>query len=426
MRLGATCVILKLLIVATLVVGVTGCSTPEVLPFNAYLLELSEPIPVADASLYQRPLTAGNIRSLFGVGVLQPVTGAEMKTFLQEKVGINGFDAGLASVPFLNWNSPGFIPDPQLGTELVEEGLTRFKVMDGLTAQEYLTYLRVVHGAGRCPDAQAGSADCPAQVRDLQLHLIVLQNILWNIRTGATDDNSAGTKNHFQNKFTITRENLANRLTFDFAGKALGQGGDPLRAVTLDDRCDLLVEIFATGDSFLSYLVNRVGVDPDVAAVMRNQYVGVVDPEGYQYGLDAFLQGAVCSRFPMDLGKCYEADSEIYGRLQERHPGLVFGDDLDCQQIKDMINVTTSYPPTFTLPTPLPPFDHLSPEVTGDELVDFIIAMGNALTNMPDAPFADILPQADLDLLQGSSIYNPENELTSRTINHFYDLLLGS
>jgi hypothetical protein len=415
-------------LLVVLAIAVPGCVAPDDEAVDGLLLALDEPAPAADAALYQRPLTAANIRALFRVRLGQPVTRAEMVRFFTSRARINPFDARLAAVPFLDWDSGGFIPDPQRQQDLVAEGLTRFRVANGLTAREYLTYLRVAHGEGRCPGVAAGSPGCPARVRDMQLHLIVLQNLLWNIRSTATDDDPPGRKYQYENKFTIHRESYANRLTFDLAGRALGQGADPLRAVSLADRCDLLEAIFANGDALWRYLVDEVGVHPDVATVMRNQYVGVVEPyqgQTYRYGLMPFLQGQVCSRYPDKQGQCYAPDPAIHERLIALHPGFSPRDGLSCQQIKDMINVTCSFPPPGDDPPLDPPYDDLSPEVTGDELVDFVIAMGNALTNVPGALFADIIPQADLDLLDASGVYNPENQLTSKTINHFYQLLLS-
>ncbi|MEY2988999.1 MAG: hypothetical protein RJB13_2520, partial [Pseudomonadota bacterium] len=88
------------------------------------------------------------------------------ENFLKNKVKVASADAKQAAKPFLNVNSYAFIPDEQKRAELDAEGLTRDKISDGLLPSEYLTYLRVAHGGGRCVNAKAGSSKCPALVRD--------------------------------------------------------------------------------------------------------------------------------------------------------------------------------------------------------------------------------------------------------------------
>ena len=376
------------------------------------------------AELYELAIDAESIADIFGVELQQPIGKEEMQSFLRDQVGIVPMDAGLAANGFPRWGSRSFIPDPVKQAALAAEGLTEAEVEDGLTPREYLTYLRVVHGEGRCDGAAAGSIECPAKVRDFQLHLVVLENPIWNIRSAATKDEQ------YENKFSIHRENYANRLSFDFIGMALGLGDNPLKKVILDDRCDLLRAFLASEESFHEFLVERVGVHADVATVIANQYVGIeemYDGTLYQYGMRSFYQGDVCCRYPAGEGNCYEEDMVIYDRILELHPEFVPATDLSCAEIKDMLNVIASYPASISDPADLfsPPFDEQSPHLTGDELVDFTIGFGNALTNMPNAPFADIIPEADLERLNECGVYNAENQLTGKTLNYFYELLLN-
>ena len=150
------------------------------------------------------------------------------------------------------------------------------------------------------------------------------------------------------------------------------------------------------------------------------------DGDLYKYGFEAFFKGEVCRRYEDNRGTCYEPDMALYNRVLELHPGFVPANDLSCAEITDMVNVLMSYPPSISDPRDMldPPFDLESPQLTGAELVDLVIAFGNALTNMPNAPFADIIPESDLELLDASGVYNCENHLTRRSITYFYDLLL--
>lgn len=370
------------------------------------------------ADLYDVALEEGTIADLFGVEPDQPIGPAEMEAFLRDQVGIIPMDAKLAASVFGRFRSVSFIPDSEKHAALLSEGLSQAAAPDGLTPKQFLTYLRVVHGEGRCEHAAGGTEECPAKVRDFQLHLIVLQNPIFNIRSVSTQDEQ------YENKFSIHRESYANRMTFDFIGMALGLGGDPLRKVVLDDQCELLISFLATGENLGEFMVDEMGVAPEVAKVVVNQYTGteeIYDGEVYQYGLEAFLRGDVCSRYPDRQGKCYEQDMALYDRILEIHPGFAPGNDLSCVEIKDMVNVLMSYPPSISDPQDLfsPPFDEESPDLTADELVDIVLAIANALTNKPNAPFADIIPQRDLELLNACGVENCENQVTSKSINYF-------
>ena len=374
------------------------------------------------SQLYEVPLAPETIADIFGVEVDGRIGRNEMQAFLTDKVGLIPMDAAIAARSFLAFTSPSFIPCPALGAQLILEGLTPASCSEGMTPAQFLTYLRVAHGEGRCENAAAGSPQCPAKVRDFQLHLIVLQNPIFNIRSAAPQDSQ------YQNKFSIHRESYANRLTLEFIGRALGLPGNPLAEVVLDDQCELLTSFLKDGESCDAFMKNEIGVIPEIATVIVHQYEGIEESyEGqlYKYGLEAFFRGEVCSRY--NLGACYEDDMALYNRILELHPGFVPADDLSCAEIKDMVNVLMSYPPSISDPMELfsPPFDQESPQLTGDDEVDQLIAVGNALTNRPDAPFADIIPESDLALLNESGVYNCENELTRRSITYFYDQLLG-
>ena len=81
-------------------------------------------------------------------------------------------------------------------------------------------------------------------------------------------------------------------------------------------------------------------------------------------------------------------------------------------------------PIDFSKPLAIP-YDQTSLNLTADELFDFFIALGNGLTNRPNAPFADTLPQSDLDALNNSEISNPENQMTSQTNIYFMQRFVG-
>lgn len=375
------------------------------------------------AELYQLPLGTETIADMFGVEPDGRIGKADMEAFLRDQVGLIPMDAAQASRGFGLMTSASFVPNPAKRIDLIAEGIRQATIDEGLTPAQYLAYLRVAHGGGRCEGVAAGTPDCPAAVRDFQLHLIVLQNPIFNIRSDASEDDQ------YRNKFSIHREAYANRLTFDFIGYALGLAHDPLRDVVLDERCDLLESMFATGDNLHDFLVEEVGVVTEIAQVVANQYVGteeMYDGDMYEYGLEAFFQGDVCCRYPDKRGTCYEEDMAIYGRLLELHPDFSPSKSVSCAESRDMINVMMSMPATISEPQGLfsPPFDQQSPKLTASELVDFVIAIGNALTNMPNAPFADIVPEGDLELLSECGVYNSENELTSRSIAYFYERFL--
>ena len=339
---------------------------PPLIPYDPADIEyLSE--------LYDLPLAPETIAEIFEVEVDGRIGPAEMEAFLADQVGLIPRDAQQTASGFLQIGSASFIPYPSLRVELMLEGLTPANCAEGMTPAQFLTYLRVAHGEGRCENAAAGSLECPARVRDLQLHLIVLQNPVFNIRSDAAEDSQ------YENKFSIHRENYANRLTFEFIGKAVGLPGNPLAEVVLDDRCGLLTSFLQDGETCGAFMVNEIGVTPEIASVIVHQYEGIEEwYEGqlYKYGLEAFLKGEVCSRYEANLGTCYEDDLGLYNRILELHPGFVPADDLSCAEIEDMVNVLMSYPPRISDPTDLfsddptdlfsPPFDEQSPRLTGD------------------------------------------------------------
>jgi len=385
-------------------------------------------LALATAPLYTKALTEAHISRIFGVSANQPVTKVEFEEFLKNKVKVAARDATQAAKPFLNVGATAFIPDEQKRAELDAEGLTRDKISDGLLPSEYLTYLRVAHGGGRCVNAKAGSSKCPALVRDFQMSIISTQNAVFNIRFASTKDSQ------YENTLTIHRESQANRQLFQYVGKALGLGGNPLKKVVINPAdpamCSELESMLGSSSALENFLSETVKVNPTVAQVTSRQWGARVSEitkrVRYVYGFAPFLEGKLCSRD--NIGSCYAADPKMTSRLEQVVPGLFSKTSFNCHEIAKAVNVLASMPAVepidFSKPLAIP-YDQTSLNLTADELFDFFIALGNGLTNRPNAPFADTLPQSDLDALNNSEISNPENQMTSQTNIYFMQRFVG-
>jgi hypothetical protein len=377
--------------------------------------------------LYGRALTEADITKTFGLAANQSVTRAVFENFLKTKLKIAAADATQAAKAFLVVGSAAFIPDAQKQQDLAQEGLSNTNIADGLSPREYLMYLRVAHGDGRCPNAKAGSANCPAYVRDFQMSLITNQNGIFNVRFSGPDS-------QYDNKLTVHRESQANRQLFGYIGATLRLGGHPLKGIVMDPgnaaQCSELESMLGSSAALEKFLAQTVNVNPQVAAVTARQWAATVSEVTngvtYAFGFASFLQGKVCSRDT--LGKCYAADPNMSARLVQLVPGFATKTSFNCSEIAKVVNTLTSMPAIepidFSKPLALP-YDKSSPSFTADELFDFFIALGNGLTNRPNAQFADILPLADLQLLNSSGIDNPEYQMTSQVNRYFMQRFVG-
>jgi hypothetical protein len=383
--------------------------------------------PIA-GPLYTKALTEDDIIKLFGVTKTKPVTKSIFEATLTSKIKIVSTDSTTAAKAFLDVDSPSFIPEPARKDALAAEGLTKDKIVDGLLPSEYLTYLRIAHGEGRCAGAKAGSALCPARVRDLQMSLINSENPIINIRSTQT------TNSQYRNTFTLHRESEANRRVMEFFGKQTGFGGNPLKQAVLDpslpDDCALLESMLGSPGNLETFLTQTVKVKPVVATVTARQWLQAVQEQTlgvtYTYGITPFLYGRVASRD--NLGSTYAPDPQMTDRLEQVVPNFASRGSLNCREVAQVVNVLASVPDAgaldFTKPVPLP-FDAVSPLVTVDEVFDLFVAIGNGLVNQPDAPFADTLPLSDVALLTNSGVYNPENQMTALTHRYFLDRYVG-
>jgi hypothetical protein len=383
--------------------------------------------PIA-GPLYTRALTENDIIRLFGVTKATPVTRTIFEAMLRDKMKVIASDATTAARAFLDVSSASFIPEPQVLADLEAEGLPKGNITDGLLPSEYLMYLRVAHGEGRCPGVKAGSPQCPARVRDLQMSVITNQNLIINIRSTQTANSQ------YRNTFTLHRESEANRRVIEFFGRQLGFAGNPLKQAVIDPAipqdCTLLESMLGSSKNLEAFLAQTVKVQPVVAAVTARQWLEVVSEETlgviYSYGVTPFLYGRVASR--SNLGSTYAADPQMTARLEQLLPNFASKSSLNCREVAQVVNVLASVPDAgvldFTKPVPLP-FDKASPQLTADELFDIFVALGNGLVNQPAAPFADTLPLADLALLDNSGVYNPENQMTVMTHRYFLELFVG-
>jgi hypothetical protein len=381
----------------------------------------------ADGPLYGRALTESDISKTFGLAPNQQVTRSVFEEFLKSKMNVPAADASQAATAFLVVGSAAFIADPQKQQDLAAEGLSASDVQDGLSPKEYLAYLRIAHGDGKCARAKAGSAECPAYVRDFQMSLITNQNPIFNIRVPGPD-------RQYDNTLTIHRESQANRQLFEYVGASLGLGGNPLKSIEFDpsnpSHCTELEGMLGSSGALEKFLSQTVKVNPVVAAVASRQWANTVSEitngVTYLYGFSPFLRGKVCSRD--NVGQCYAADPNMVARLEQLVPGALTKTSFDCREIAKLVNVLTSVPRTGAIDfsnASSVPYDVLSPKLTADELFDMFIALGNALTNRPNAPFADTLPRSDLGLLDNSGVYNPENQMTSQVHRYFMQRFVG-
>jgi hypothetical protein len=378
--------------------------------------------------LYTKALTEADISRIFGVTASQPVTKTVFENFLKNKVKVAPADATQTAKSFLSVASAAFIPDDQKRKDLAAEGLTDAQITDGLLPREYLTYLRVAHGGGRCVNAKAGSSTCPALVRDFQMSIITSENAVFNIRFASDKDSQ------YENTLTIHRESQANRQLFQYIGLGLGLDGNPLKKVVIDPAvpamCSELESMLGSSPALENFLSQTVKVNPTVAQVTARQWGSRISEISngvtYEYGFAPFLEGKLCSR--INKGMCYSDDPKMTARLEQVVPGFLRKTSFNCHEIAKAVNVLTSMPAVepldFSKPLALP-YDQTSLNLTADELFDFFIALGNALTNQPNATFADTLPQSDLDALNRSGIMNPENQMTSQTNLYFMNRFVG-
>lgn len=411
----------------------TDTSQPDEPSSTEETVQFSVPA-AASSPRYDHPLTEADITRIFGLKTGQSVTQAVFETFLKSRVKVAAEDSSQAAKSFLNLGISTFMPDDLKRQALLDEGLSEANIVDGLSPAEYLSYLRIAFGGGRCPGDKAGSASCPAYVKDFQMSLISQSNAIFNIRY--TGSNITAQNSQFKNVFTIHRESQANRQVFQFIGKALGFGGDPLRKIVLDPAnatdCSTLESMLGSSSALETFMTEQMKVDKIVSAVTSRQWASVVQEVTngvtYTYGIGPFLAGNVCSREATTLGKCYEADVALATTLQRTIPGIMTKTNFSCKEIANTVNILTSMPsvePIDFTKTPTPPFDSSSPSLSADELFDFFIALGNGLINRADAPFADTLPAADVTRLVESGVPNAEYEMTSKTNLYFVKRFVG-
>lgn len=240
----------------------------------------------------------------------------------------------------------------------------------------------------------------------------------------------------YENTLTIHRESQANRQLFQYIGVGLGLGGNRLKKVVINPAepamCSELESMLGSSSALEKFLSETVKVNPTVAQVTARQWGARVSEVSagisYVYGFAPFLEGKLCSR--NRIGSCYAADPKMTSRLDQVVPGFLSKTSFNCHEIAKAVNVLASMPAVepldFSKPLALP-YDQTSLNLTADELFDFFIALGNALTNQPGATatFADTLPQSDLDALNNSGISNPENQMTSQTNIYFMNRFVG-
>jgi len=380
------------------------------------------------------------------------ITKADIVRVLTSDAGIAAFDA--QKLAYVMQNGPAFLPTPAhqaaFANELVDNQayffaylgfpvtLTNLQLVlqgqGGLTAAQYLAYLRVGFGDGRCGATVAGTAGCEATVANLQQALTTNLNLVFNIRTNATIDNK------YENTFAINRESISYRKLFDYVAQHFGgHAHNPLRDYVLDVSspttadCLKLTSMFENGATLNAYVVAR-GAPAEVGTLAQHQLDGVTEVTGrvtYYYGLFYFLRGENCSRINFDPVTCYRGDPALLPRVQARRPAMVIpasssAYSWSCQDIAALIDVTGSLPFADAYDGVRRaaefPFDNIDNQLTAEDVLAFVVGLGNGNINRPDAPFIDNIPAADAAMLVAAGIDNSEFEFQSRMVPHIFQL----
>lgn len=319
-----------------------------------------------------------------------------------------------------------------------------FTKQGGFTTRQFNAWLRVVWGDGRCASNPAGSNLCPAYVGDLQDGITMTLNPVFNIRTMARIDDQ------YANTLTNHRESIAYRLVYDALAKEFGgYNQNPLSSIVLDvsnentDDCKLLTSMLANGKALKNYAESKTALPEVMGSVTQNLMDGkaevATDPGSgklrkFFYGLFPFMTGNNCSR--INPGECYEGDPQAVKRITELIPDFTRPISessgsyytFTCKEIATLVNVTGSSPTgnryDAILNESAYPFDDEYPQVTAEDLMAFILAIGNAHVNTPSATFIDNIPQSDADALVEAGIQNAELEWHIRMVPHIFDLFL--
>lgn len=310
----------------------------------------------------------------------------------------------------------------------------------GYSADQFLAYLRIGFGPGSCDDAPAGQPGCEVEVVDLQDALLKGIDVIPNLRYRSQRDSK------FLNPFAVHREDIAYRLIFDHIARFFdgAADGNPLRSAVLDTSdpagpdCQWLLERFRNGTTLTRYLEQELALPESLAAttgrlldgvteIATNEVTGLV--RSYQYGLFYFQEGNNCSRLDA-RDTCYAGDPALIdflvnarGLTEPREDGNY---TWSCPEIGELIAFTVRNPSVADASSLDEPYlaldgatteDYQFPnywtvpqsiELTGEDVLMFVVALSNGQINQPGAAFADNIPVADIERLSEASLRNPE------------------
>lgn len=345
-----------------------------------------------------------------------------MVLFLSESIGIHYFDA--SKTGFLTWAKSGlasrcFIPDRKRESVLRLEGITKKSISNGMTPEQYLSYLSIGFGNGDAPKA-----------KDYMISLFTNLNYIYNLRTSGVENDK------YRNAFFAHRESIAYRKIINYLYSRYSYYNEPkLSDIYLSEQqhAQFLMEIFSSADHLESYLKN-IGLDERIAETLKNQWHGYKEKTlgiTYYYGIEALLRHKVKSR--LNPSHIYRGEPlYVWGKILELNPGFDLRFDLNFNEIFNFINVLGSFPPgeayRSVIDNPNAPFIDQSQQLTGDDVLEFMVALGNILPNSPEGNFVDLIPAHDVENMKPKNpddFENAEFEYFSLVIPEIYERIIG-
>ncbi|RMG39751.1 MAG: hypothetical protein D6719_12540 [Candidatus Dadabacteria bacterium] len=397
-------------------------------PFVTPLSAKAQNSTQSPADFLDTVLTEQDIAVAFGLkNPTEGIDRVRMISFLTNQVGIVSYDA--EKTAYFRWGDKqppyhgSFVPTKERSFLLEKAGINYDSTKGGMSPAQYLQYLAIAFG----PDM----GKSPATVRDFMVSMLVNLNGIYNIRELSLSDSVD------DNKYSVHRESLADHQVIDYVARTFltgePNGVDPLRSFVLrkDLHGKFMLKVLGSGDNLEQFLIHNVNLNPALAGMVKNFMIGKIesyqDPAGirdYYYGLWPFLNGLTCSR--TRPGHCYSADMDFVNQILSERPDFDLAGELNVDDIYSLVNTLGSFPFTSLHDAAAfkPPYNDVSPELTGADWMEFFIGLGNALFNGPSGLFNDALPQSDIDAVISEGIDNGEFEFNRLVIPYMYQQLL--
>ncbi|MCA9490195.1 MAG: hypothetical protein KC621_09730 [Myxococcales bacterium] len=317
---------------------------------------------------------------------------------------------------------------------------------------------------GACTGTWPSDPTCPsADWMDLQAHLFSCENYIDNTRM-------ASSQTVFQQTSTVTLHNEAesNRPLMEHLWRVASGSQDPTWIFDDQHVTDLdFQEVYGCGpenmkpyDGLRRYVTDVLGLGDSMAVTIAGQLAGpegpgfvetdnecgspnlvMVDDRRINYGMRATVNGRLrcrcgdCSYAGLtgDAALYYEADRDVQANVDQALIAIFGGPDPDrwtaemppqssCDGLEMLVKAMVRVRPLpdgtrskrfggvlYPLVEQDVQNDH--ERVTVAEFQEFLIAFGNSLPNLIDAPFADLVPRTETNLMVASDKFTSDLEM---------------